>query len=105
MKDISVIIIPSVYKEVFPLVMQLGLAYKKPIIASKIGGLTDVIKDGENGLLFEIGNIEELTKILQQIKENPELVKKIKTNIKSPPRIEEEAFVYELVYNDLKQGF
>lgn len=101
MKDLSVVIIPSTYKEIYPLVMQLSLAYKKPVIASKIGGMPEVIQDGVNGYLFEIGNVDQLADIISMISQNPDLITKIKDNIVSPPRIEEEAFVYENVYKKL----
>lgn len=43
---------------------------KCPVIASRIGGLTDIIRDGESGLLFEMGNIESLKNALIQITDN-----------------------------------
>jgi glycosyltransferase involved in cell wall biosynthesis len=101
MKDLSVIVIPSTYKEIYPLVMQLSLAYKKPVIATKIGGMPEVIQDGVNGYLFEIGNVDQLSSIISKISQNPSLVSKIKDNIVSPPRIEEEAFMYENTYRKL----
>ena len=101
MEQISVLVIPSNYKENFPLVMQLGLAYKKPIIASEIGGIPEVIKDRSNGFLFEVGRVEQLKRIIQDISENPKILEHIIKTIKSPPRIEEEAFNYELAYREL----
>ena len=41
-------------------VMKIGV----PIIASHVGGIPDIIKDGENGLLFDINNPSELEKII-----------------------------------------
>ena len=67
MNELSAIVIPSTYKEIFPLVMQTALAYKIPVIASNIGGMPEVIKDGVNGYLFELGNVDELSKILNNI--------------------------------------
>jgi glycosyltransferase involved in cell wall biosynthesis len=101
MNKISVVVIPSLYKEIYPLVMQLSFAYKKPVIASKIGGLPESILDGINGYLFEIGNVQQLTSILSMISDNPEILTKLKKNIHNPPRIEEEAFIYENAYRQL----
>jgi glycosyltransferase involved in cell wall biosynthesis len=44
-----------------PVVALEALAAGKPIIASRAGGLREIITDGENGLLFEAGNSRELT--------------------------------------------
>jgi glycosyltransferase involved in cell wall biosynthesis len=101
MKDISVIVIPSVYKEIYPLVMQMGLAYKKPIIATKIGGLPEVIINEVNGYLFELEDVEKLAELISMVSDNPQLIAKLKQNIINPPRIEEEAFVYENTYKKL----
>ena len=105
MKNISVIIIPSVYKEIYPLVMETGLAFKKPVIASNIGGIPESVKDNINGLLFEVGNVDQLSDILNRIIGDPELIKKLKQNIKRPPYIEEEALNYTRVYEELAKVY
>jgi len=104
MKGISVLVIPSSYKENFPLVMQTSLAYKKPVIASQVGGMPEVIRDGKNGLLFEPENVEQLARIIHSISENPEKIQKLKDGIRPPPRIEEEALLYENIYRDLRKN-
>lgn len=101
MKEISVIVIPSAYKEIFPLVMQMALAYKKPIIATDIGGMPDVIHDGINGHLFPINDDNELAKIIQMFTDNPKRIEELRQNIKPPRRIEEECLVYENAYREL----
>lgn len=101
MQEISIIVIPSSYKENFPLVMQNSLAYRKPVIASNLGGMPEVIKDGVNGFLFEQENTEQLARIIHKISQNPEIIKKLKEGIVSPPRIEAEALQYENIYRNL----
>lgn len=102
MKELSIIVIPSSYKENFPLVMQLGLAYKKPIIATKIGGIPEVIEEGKNGFLFEPRNVQELSNIINNICNHPEKISQISERISYPPRIEEEALRYENIYRDIR---
>jgi glycosyltransferase involved in cell wall biosynthesis len=104
MKEISIIIIPSTYKEIYPLVMQMSLAYKKPVISSNIGGMGEVIKDGINGYLFEISNVNQLSDIISMISNNPSIISSLRQNIEYPPRVEEEAFVYERTYKMLMQN-
>ena len=100
MKEISVLVIPSTYKDNFPLVMQTSLAYKKPVIGSKIGGIPEVVKDGINGHLFEPGNVEQLARIIFSLSENNK-IQELKDGIIFPPRIEEEALRYENLYRQL----
>lgn len=51
-----------------------------PVVASKIDGISELIKDGENGLLFEVKNDKELAKKLQTLYESPELRNEIGLN-------------------------
>jgi len=101
MKEFSVVVVPSSYRDNFPLVMQESLAHLKPLIGSKNGGIPEAVNDGINGYLFNPGNVDQLTKIIQSISDNPEIIKKLKDGIKLPPRIEAEALRYENVYREL----
>jgi len=98
MGDISAIVIPSVYCEPYPLVMLIALAYRVPPIASNIGGIPEVVKDGFNGFLFEPGNTAQLANIIERIAREPQILQELRTTIVSPRRTEEEALDYENVY-------
>lgn len=45
----------------------------KPVIASRIGGVPELISDGENGLLFEPGNAKQLEEKLVKLLDNSAL--------------------------------
>jgi glycosyltransferase involved in cell wall biosynthesis len=47
--------------ETFPLSVIEFLASGVPVIASHVGGLPEIMEHGVNGLLYETGNVEELT--------------------------------------------
>ncbi len=55
-----VVIIPSVCYENAPMVALEAYAWGKPVAASNIGGLPEVVRNGETGLLFEPGNSRDL---------------------------------------------
>ena len=46
--------------ESFPYAVLEGALMKKPIISTKVGGLTKLIEQGENGYLVDIGNSEDI---------------------------------------------
>ena len=65
--------LPSVNRaEAFGIVNLEAMASALPIVASHLGGIPDIVREKENGLLFEPGKVEELTRALRFLVENPE---------------------------------
>lgn len=54
------VILPSLCYESFPLVIMEAYACGKPVVASRIGALAELVEDGKTGLLFEPGNARDL---------------------------------------------
>jgi len=44
-----------------------AMAYGKPVVASRIGGIPELVLDGETGFLFEAGDAGELRMILDRL--------------------------------------
>lgn len=55
-KNSSFVIFPSECYENMPLVIVESFAFSKPVIASNLGAIKELVIDGANGLLFEPGN-------------------------------------------------
>lgn len=100
-KKIDMAVVPSVWWENSPLVLLGALAHKVPAIVSNLGGMTEVIIDGENGFSFEAGRVESLAEVIKKVGQNPAILNEMKNKIQHPPRIEEEAFEYEKLYLSL----
>ena len=56
---------------------QEAMACGKTVVASKYGGIKNVITNGENGFLIDPVNAEEFSGIMIKLLKNPELNKKI----------------------------
>ncbi len=56
----QLVIIPSEWYENNPISILEAFALGKPVIGSRIGGIPELVKDGETGYTFEPGNAEEL---------------------------------------------
>ncbi len=101
LREIDVVIVPSVWYENAPLTILSTLAFGIPVITSNIGGMSEMIEDGKNGFTFQVGRPEDLAEKIQLIVDNPEVLFSLRRNIDFPIRIEEEALNTELVYRAL----
>ena len=63
---IDILVIPSIL-EGFPMITLEGMAMTKPIIATKIVGITEQITDGESGLLVPSRDSNALTKAINRL--------------------------------------
>jgi glycosyltransferase involved in cell wall biosynthesis len=50
-----------------------GLAAELPVVATRVGGVPDVVTDGEDGFLVEAGATDDLAERLGQLARDPEL--------------------------------
>jgi len=60
-KNAKAIIAPSLALENMPYVIMEAIASGKIVIASGVGGIPEIIKDGENGFLFKSGDPDDLS--------------------------------------------
>jgi glycosyltransferase involved in cell wall biosynthesis len=63
-------VVPSEWYENFPLSVVESLALGTPVIASRMGGLPDLIEHGRTGLLFQAGDAEALAECLRRISDS-----------------------------------
>lgn len=65
--EASAIVVPSECNENCPMSVLEAMAYGKPVIGSRIGGIPELVADGETGLLFAPGNVEQLQACLHKV--------------------------------------
>jgi len=83
-RNSDVVVIPSRFPETFSIVAHEGLAYGKPIIASDIGAIPEVVADGKNGILVPPGDEDALYSVLKNVLEDAGVLK----NLECPGPIE-----------------
>jgi len=81
---LDVVVVPSIWEDCAPLVVQEALAMGLPVIGSDLGGISDFIEDGYNGMIYDHSNSIELRDILLDIIKNPELLVELQTNCNVP---------------------
>jgi glycosyltransferase involved in cell wall biosynthesis len=69
----DVYILPS-YVEGSPISILEAMSYRMAVIATTIGGIPELVKNKENGLLIEPGNLDQIEKALNYFVMNPELI-------------------------------
>ena len=66
------LLLPSA-NEGTPVVAIEALASERPVVATRVGGVPDVVDDGEDGFLVDVGDIPSLADRLEQLARDPEL--------------------------------
>jgi len=79
-KNVKAVIIPSLWQENMPYSLLESLDAGKIVIASRIGGMKEIINDGQNGFLFTPGDSQELANKINNLKSTD--CKALKNNIK-----------------------
>ncbi|HEY9600506.1 MAG TPA: glycosyltransferase family 4 protein [Allocoleopsis sp.] len=62
----DILINPSL-SEAFGMALTEAMATEVPVIAARVGGMTDIVEEGKTGLLFEAGNAPALAKAIAQL--------------------------------------
>ena len=70
-------IIPSIWPDPCPTVAFEAMAFKRPTIASAVGGLSEIVKHNETGLVVPPNNPSELAKAIGYLLERPALVQEM----------------------------
>ncbi len=73
----DIFVCPSVWNEPFGVVLLEALSYGKPVIASQVGGIPEIIIDRKTGLLTQPGNHLEIAKALELLLDDYELCKRL----------------------------
>lgn len=70
-KRCIIALIPSIWHDPCPTVAMEAMSVGKPVIASRIGGLTDIVIDGETGFLVSPGDPQALQEAMQTLLDDP----------------------------------
>lgn len=108
-RDCDVFIAPSRY-ESFGLIFLEAMVFGKPVIGTKVGGIPEIIKDGQNGLLIDVNEPDQIANAVLRLFSDSDLRKKIglqafrdtKDNFSVEKMAQESAKIYEKAIADFK---
>lgn len=91
----DIFILPSII-EGLPNALLEAMAMGKAIVATKTGGIVDVVKDKESALLVDVDNIEDLANAIIELLRDEELAQRLAQKAR---KIIEEKYAYKSVYD------
>jgi glycosyltransferase involved in cell wall biosynthesis len=101
LSGLDVIVVPSIWYENSPLTIHEASAAKVPVIASNIGGMAELVQDGVTGLLFQVGNADDLAAKIRLLIQDRHLRERLRANIGPVKSIEENAQELEAIYQEV----
>ena len=99
--QIDVLVVPSMWYENNPLVVQEAFAAGRPVVASQLGSLTEAVTHRVNGLLFERGNARALADCLRQLTVQRELVGRLQAGIPAVKTVQDEVVALTELYTTM----
>jgi glycosyltransferase involved in cell wall biosynthesis len=95
------LVVPSIWWENSPLVIQEAFMAKIPVICSNIGGMAEKVTNQKNGLHFKAGDSKSLKQKILHIYNNPTLINLFKTKIPKVKSIYDNRIELESIYNQI----
>jgi len=105
--DADVFILPSRY-ETFPNVVLEAYACSKPVIASNVESISDIVIHGKTGLLFRAGNVQDLAEMivymLVHLEEARNMGHRARKLVKEKFSIDKVVDSLEVLYEEILKG-
>jgi glycosyltransferase involved in cell wall biosynthesis len=102
MRQSDIFIFPVVWDEPFGMPVVEAMVNKIPVIASRSGGIVDIVIDGQTGLLVEPDNVDDLAKAMEKLLVDSPLREKFGQAGRSQAV---QYFNWDLIYNRLQSYY
>lgn len=103
-ETIDCLVMPSLWLENSPVVIQEAFAAGVPVIASGQGGMAELIQDGRSGRLFPAGDVTSLAKHMAAVIQNPTTLRTWSVTMDPPRTIQDDAEAMEETYREIIDG-
>ena len=100
----DVMLLPSIYLEVFGLTVLESFSSGRPVIATRCGGPEDTIIDDVDGVLVEPNSAEALAAILKKCIDEVKYVEELASNISKVNTLERHLVDLEKIYEEIHHG-
>ncbi len=96
------LVVPSIWYENLPVVILEALTTGVLVVASNLGGIPELIRHEVNGLLFEVGHVDDLRRQLQRLLDEPGLAALLASRAHPVRKIDEEAEEIVSIYESVR---
>lgn len=100
-----ILFFPTYCQEGLPLTILEGISYGLPIISRPVGGIPDIVKEGENGYLIKSLSPEENASKIMEILETPDLYQTMSLNNIALGKQFEMQIVRDRIYSYYKEVY
>lgn len=97
---VDVVVVPTLMDN-FPIAVQEAFIFHRPVIASNVGGVPEIVSDGKNGFLVPPGDIQALSECMKRFIADPGLIKEMSGRISPVRKISHDAADYGEIYSRL----
>jgi glycosyltransferase involved in cell wall biosynthesis len=98
MRSMDAVVVPSIWWENSPVVIQEALRNNRPVLCSDVGGMAEKVRDGLDGLHFSVGSGLELSYLLLRLHEDRAILHRLRGTMRRPPSAEESMVQYRKLY-------
>ena len=88
MRSVDAVLVPSIWWENSPVVIQEAFRNGRPVICSNIGGMAEKVRNGIDGLHFSVGSGLELSYLLTRLYEDRTILPALEGTLRRPPRVQ-----------------
>ena len=101
MRDVAWVVVPSIWWENSPLVIQEAFMNRRPVVCSDVGGMAEKVRNGVDGLHFRVGDAASLATTLERATESPARWRRLRDAIRPVYSIAEAAGELTSIYRSL----
>ena len=101
LEKIDVLIVPSIWYENSPLVIQEAFVAGVPVITSNIGGMAELVEDGVEGFTFDVGDKGALKEVMKRIEDDPEILNDLDVGEAKVRSIQDDARFIQQIYREV----
>jgi glycosyltransferase involved in cell wall biosynthesis len=99
--DVGWVVIPSIWWENSPLVIQEAFMAGRPVLCSDVGGMAEKVEDGVNGLHFRAGDDAHLAEVIGKVAGDERLWTRLRDGIRPIYSLDEALADLEEIYHEL----